>query len=181
MTADRASALAGAYAKLDRADEHFKLLESELHAFVQGTEDAASGKLQQFDGQTYYVMEASRVNPVPLRVGLILGDAIQNLRSALDHTVWQLVLLHGGEPNVGNQFPIFTRPPEDGRSLARWNRSVRAIPGPDLAMIEHVQPHRREDPSLHPLSVLAELSNTDKHRLILASVLSIALAPDRCA
>ena len=174
---DRASSLIGAYAKLDRADEHFQSLEREIQGFIQANTDAARAKLQNIDGQMFYVMEAHEIQPVPVRVGLVLGDAIHNLRAALDHTIWQLVLLHGEQPDTGNQFPIFTYPPT--KSLDKWERNVRGITGPDLALIEYVQPHRRDDPSTHPLTVLSDLSNTDKHRLILATVLSIELDPDR--
>jgi hypothetical protein len=170
---DRTSSLAGAYAKLDRADEHFKALQAEIEAFVQTNEDAARAKLQDIDGQTFYVMEAHVVSDPPARVGLILGDAIQNLRAALDHTVWQLVGFHGGEPDSRNQFPIYTVPPNPDR----WGRMVKGIGAPDLTLIEWIQPHLRPDPATQPLAVLADLSNTDKHQVILATVLTIAMDP----
>jgi hypothetical protein len=175
----RRLAFAGAYGKLDRADEHFKALQAEIETFVQGQTDGARGELQDIDGQTFYVMEAHTVAQVPDRIGLILGDAIQNLRSALDHTVWQLVLLGGGKPDKRNQFPIFSKAPTTPREIDSWERSVRGISGSDLALIEGVQPHRRPDPSTQPLAVLSDLSNTDKHRVILTIVLTIVLAPDR--
>ena len=170
---DRASSLAGAYAKLDRADEHFKALEAELQTFVQGNVDAARGKLQNVDGETFYVMEAHEIRPVPLPVGVILGDAIHNLRSALDHTLCQLVALHGGEADTGNQFPIFTYVPTKKWALDKWAKNIRGVTGPDLALIEHVQPHTRDDPTTHPLAVLQDVSNADKHRLVLDFYLAI--------
>jgi hypothetical protein len=124
-------------------------------------------------------MEAHTVSTVPPRIGLILGDAIQNLRAALDHAIWQVVLACGGKPDNGNQFPIFTYVPKAPRDIAKWERNVKGITGPDLALIEGVQPHKRPDPSTRPLAVLADLSNTDKHRLILAIVLTVVLAPEQ--
>lgn len=138
---DRASSLAGAYAKLDRADEHFQSLEREIQAWVQNNEDAARGQLQLIDGQTFYVMEARTISTVPVHVGLVLGDAVHNLRAALDHAIWQVVTFHKGKPDRGNQFPIFTREPTTEQALAKWNRNVRGIGNPDLALIKGVQPY----------------------------------------
>lgn len=51
--------------------------------------------------------------PPPLYLGLILGEMVHNLRSALDQLAWQLALSHVGEatlsdPRIGNLivFPI---------------------------------------------------------------------------
>jgi hypothetical protein len=154
---DRASTLAGAYAKLDRADEHLEALDAELKTFVKGNMDIARAKFENVDGQLFYVMVVREVRAVPLRIGILLGDAVHNLRAALDHTVWQLVLLRGGKPNSGNQFPIYTYVP----SADKWNQRVQGITGSDLALIEHVQPHRRDEPATHPLAVLADVSNTE--------------------
>ena len=38
---------------------------------------------------------------------VILGDAVHNLRSALDHLIWQLVLLDTGKDGSNeHQFPV---------------------------------------------------------------------------
>jgi hypothetical protein len=46
----------------------------------------------------------------PFRLGLIFGDFLYNLRSALDNLITQLVLLAGNTPGKHNQFPILDRP-----------------------------------------------------------------------
>jgi hypothetical protein len=46
---------------------------------------------------------------------VILGEIIHDLRSSLDHVVWQLVIANGSLPGYWNQFPIFSE-----GSLAGW-------------------------------------------------------------
>jgi hypothetical protein len=47
--------------------------------------------------------------PCPGTWSIIIGEMVHNLRSALDHLVWQLVILETSEQPVGDrtQFPIF--------------------------------------------------------------------------
>jgi len=42
----------------------------------------------------------------PEDLALIAGDAIHNLRSALDHIAWELVAAGSSEPNHRTQFPV---------------------------------------------------------------------------
>jgi hypothetical protein len=117
--------------------------------------------------------------PPPTRWSLIVGDCVHNLRSALDHLVYQLVIASGVTPKERNnlQFPICFKPSQwetnGGSKLLgmkpEWQRAV-----------ENLQPHkRRNEPTIagqHPLEVIATLDNTDKHReLHLAAVASAML------
>jgi hypothetical protein len=77
----------------------------------------------------------------PLRLGVILGDMVHNLRSALDHLVWQAVLRNGGRPNRSHQFPIC----DDEKD---WNDACNVVMKPAA------------------LSRLREISNEDKHRVV---------------
>jgi len=116
--------------------------------------------------------------------GLQLGDAIQNMRAALDHAVWQLVILSGDDPRKHRtQFPICSTGTDywcktkDGRS-SRRDRELVGVAEVYRAIIDDAQPYRaRHPPKDHALSGLAYLSNTDKHRVIHAGFLTIG-APD---
>jgi len=96
----------------------------------------------------------------PPRIGVLCGDVVHNVRSALDHLVNALVVANGGAPKEGaggTQFPIRVG---GGISLAHE-------PGPGasasaLRILEDVQPHDVAD----PLAVLNRLSNVDKHRTL---------------
>ena len=100
-----------------------------------------------------------------LRWGVIFGDAIHNFRSALDHLVWQLVLLNGETPTTANQFPIC-----DTEADYRNKRKsqLRGVSGPHTAHIDQMQPCRTRIPpgQVSAFAALRDLSNHDKHRLI---------------
>jgi hypothetical protein len=119
--------------------------------------------------------------PAPvLQWGVMVGDVVNNLRAALDYLVWELSVLHTGGPpsptasskqrgvwrRIG--FPTVLREPD-------WNAICTeklAVVDPRLyAEFEELQPfcaakHRGEDPDRHPLTMLNELWNRDKHRAV---------------
>jgi hypothetical protein len=166
--------------KLGRADEHLDILDEELRVFFKSY---AYPKLLEhtLDGPWHVVLVNPPVNELPPtpRLSLICGDAIQNIRAALDHLVWQLVLLEGNRPGGWTKFPITTH-------INDFNSSVRApkdpkkrpsplqgitVGGEAWTLIEKAQPYNGgemlKDPARHELVVLAFLSNTDKHRTLL--------------
>ena len=105
------ASLDGPRAKYRRAFEHMQTLHSEVAEFEDNHPDP---KVEHFDPETgRYTLavefgdetDAERRDRAR-RWGIVLGDVIHNLRSALDHVVWQLVLLNGATPGPGNQWPI---------------------------------------------------------------------------
>jgi len=111
--------------------------------------------------------------PPPLYLGLILGEVVHDLRSALDQLAWQLAVQHT-DPSVlvsrsvttAIQFPI-TRSEEDFRN----HRGIKYISPEAVALIENRQPyHNIGGPLVNPLAVVQELSNTDKHQVLRPSL-----------
>src|SRR5690348_13381383 len=105
MTSDERIALI--QPKIERAKHHIVDLQRQIRAFLDS-------KPYQFaiqrDPQTskliYY---AAHVEPVPLLFSSITGDAIQNLRSALDYLAYQLYLVGANvvaEPKWQGRFLI---------------------------------------------------------------------------
>jgi hypothetical protein len=180
------------WAKLDRAKEHRDVLGRETDVAF-GIEANRVGLRVEYDTESgYHVFRATTFPPEDLlvRFGLIMGDALQNLRSALDHLVWQLSLFrrNGREPRNPRtvQFPIVKDPipnvrPEDfmgGKKEALWD----VLPE-HRAIIEDHQPYKRwyNFPIPHPFLRLQRLSNDDKHRLVnpvLFRSASIFINPD---
>jgi hypothetical protein len=102
--------------------------------------------------------------PSPPHLGVIVGDFLHNLRCVLDHLVWQLVELNGGQPGEHNQFPIFDTPEAYRKKAGRFLSGVAPI---HKAIIERFQPyHLDSEPAYHNLAVLRNLSNIDKHRFV---------------
>jgi hypothetical protein len=107
---------------------------------------------------------------------LLAGEALYQLRSALDHLIHQLVILNGQAAKLTtsrrHQFPIFDSAQGYGAKAARMIDGVSK----DVAdIIERAQPYKRTTraPRRDPLWILQDLNNTDKHRLIPVSVLGI--------
>jgi hypothetical protein len=122
---------------------------------------------------------ANLPDPPPL-IGLLIGDCVHNLRSALDHIVYALVSSNpdrpSGTPSTQTMFPI--RDTHAGyRHQIEKLRRLDGLPDAAAALVDRMQPyHTREsggDHTLHPLWILDKLDNIDKHRrLMLASVVA---------
>jgi hypothetical protein len=116
---------------------------------------------------TYRMTSVGEFSPY---LSVVVGDVIHNLRSALDHLAWQLVLLDGGQPTDSTQFPIYA-----SATNAKGNpRNVTIQPGiHDQHIIDaliKVQPFTEakygHDPASDPLWIIHRLNIIDKHRLL---------------
>src|SRR4051794_5967241 len=94
-----------AWAKIDRAKTHFNALYEEFQRFVHGHPYEIRQEFDPEFGETAPV----RINVVyyptrsiPTDWSVILGEFFYNLRSALDHVVYDL------GPVTFSEFPIFT-------------------------------------------------------------------------
>lgn len=157
--------LAGTVEKFNRSKEQFDELLREMDAFFNA-EPKPYGTAGELDMNAREWIERFQVHETPpLRLGVILGDCVHNLRSALDHLVWQLTLLDGGTPDDETQFPIASKSEAQFDRMAE--RRVPHLTDAHRATIKRAQPyHGGNEADSHPLAVLATLSNTDKHKLV---------------
>jgi hypothetical protein len=167
--------------KLARADEHLGVLDEELGVFFKSYTNRQLLE-HTLDGPWHVVLVNPPIKelPPPQRLSLICGDAIQNTRAALDHLIWQLVLLEGNQPDRWNSFPIYTERKKFDANVIHSRRRTSPLHGIDpngrpWAFIEEAQPYRGgemdKNPAHHELVVLAFLSNTDKHRTLMGQVI----------
>jgi hypothetical protein len=175
------TALEGPRAKVQRGREHLQSLYGELEeALLQplSFDRRWAGRAQGPDGRVYPVLEVfiSEVAEIPLRCGVILGDALHNFRSALDHLAWQLVLANGATPTNQTQFPITTSPAR----FAEQRRRVQGMAPEVVQEIETLQPYEpREGPEFTALGHLRDLSNRDKHQLVNLVLMGLGqMSPD---
>lgn len=101
MTSRRAS-IDGCLAKLDRADEHLEALSAETLAFLRSRPIELRGEMDKDIGR-YSVRIRLKERP-PVRLGLIVGDAVHNLRAALDHLATNLAILGGAKTRSKTSF-----------------------------------------------------------------------------
>jgi hypothetical protein len=167
--------LSSSCGKLVRALFHLNALGDEFESMGR----VASAQLTVPQEEIYPDPRGSRhVFPIgqlvypSIMVGPIVGDYIQNLRSALDHLAWGMV--QNGSPRGYNpkvvQFPIYSigRTTKTGQSKPRTFNSEykRHLPGVSRymrALARRHQPYRRGN---WHLGVLANFSNRDKHQVI---------------
>ena len=163
--------------KLRRAQHHLQCLETEVQGWLDGDHHTVVTKRDR-KRRGYWVVLAS-AEPVPYEpFGLLIGDALQNLRSGLDHVAYRLAerFTIPLPPDVAeeSEFPIFGDMDRKGNSGVGQTLFQRAglpkIRGADpraQTIIESLQPyHRGNDFRTHPLWKLHELSRIDKHRLL---------------
>jgi hypothetical protein len=94
-----ADPMKGCWAKLDRARSHIDALRREITE-VSGDDLDSVPLRREFEPEHGAVVyRIDRVPEVRDSWGLIIGDALHNFRSALDHLWWQLATLNlGREP-----------------------------------------------------------------------------------
>jgi hypothetical protein len=155
-------------AKLARSQEHIQTIKDEV---VPWTERHPYSILPECNADSTRYSLILRVNEPPpfQRWSLIIADAFNNLRAALDHLVFA-VAMHEAAPNPPAyegklQFPIADdRKRFDGMLNGNY---LGTISDPIRTAIEAAQPYNRPHPALPPLlSILRDLTNRDKHRLL---------------
>lgn len=160
--------LDGCWAKIDRANQHIKNLESEIAAFFDGHPYRVVGQFN--NNMTEYIFTSFGPPPAPLNFAVVTGEVIHQLRSSLDHLIWALAVKHvGTPPNPRIQFPIY----KDATKYV----AVQGVSTSAEAIIETVQPYRKPEPAKDPLIILQDFNNSDKHRLLVV-VSSVMAVPD---
>jgi hypothetical protein len=164
--------------KLERAREHVKSFDAELAAFVQRERHGVNFTFEPDPEPTYHIGRVTTVPAIPIEFGLLIGDAIHNYRSALDHLMWALCWkCLGTEPWQRTQFPIATTE----AAWQSWSKAWSQLSPELVAQVDWFQPYYRPNPDNMILSWLARLDNEDKHRTIrptLFATKDIALFPE---
>ena len=178
--------LTGVRAKLWRAKEHHRTLITEWNLWCKQQANLRVCYIRR-DGPWYVVM----VQPLPqpdIRFSIIAGDIIHNLRCALDHLVWQLVLRDGHEPSRHNKFPIY----ESGDSFLNTVKFQKrnpefgalygiAVDGDAWTIIEKAQPYLCVPVQTSLAAAIGHLSNMDKHRTLYSQITFIGFEAVRQA
>jgi hypothetical protein len=153
--------------KVERAKKHVSDIDHEIRAFGDTRPYVIGAKPHRILALRHTTLFVESVDPVPLQISLIVGDAIHNLRSALDHLVWQLVLANRKHPTTKNSF-IIEDPAKESDSRT-FDRKVEGIDTRAKELIRAMQPRNSGD---HTLWHINELDNADKHRVILTAQLA---------
>lgn len=165
--------LAPCWAKASHAERHLKALHEQVSKYLAGKPFEVEGRV---DAETAaYVATLSIREPPPLLWSLMAGDVVANLRAALDHAVCRLVEMEGGEVTNSHAFPILDAPPRPNQRKRQWDDTIRGVGEDAERIIEMAQPFSGSpDEVRHTvMHSLRELSNEDKHRVLLARYTTI--------
>jgi hypothetical protein len=162
--------------KFERAKEHLHALELDAATWIESEPYRIIDEPDP-DPPPYPVsnigvscrrFRVTRVDPVPKRFSLLIGDCVFNLRAALDHLA--LSLAKAFTPNITDrqiatsEFPIFH---DEQMFKSVEERRIGCVAPPARKVIKLLQPYQRGD-GYHsdPLWQLHELNRIDKHRTL---------------
>jgi hypothetical protein len=150
----------GSKLKIKRAKKHIRDLDHRIAAFV----DDFDGPFADTDRQTgHLLLNFPPDVGLPLELSVIIGDAIHNLRTALD-LAWVDICEHlGVEVTSKTSFPIR----ETRKELVDALNGAPKIKGNAMLyerIVDDIKPYARGNDALWPLH---RLDIVDKHKLIL--------------
>jgi len=172
MTADERLTLVRV--KIERAKKHLHDMEAEVRLFLEGKPYVIGTRGDPETGRRIYYLVS--VREPALGLAAMVGDVLQNLRSALDHLAYQLVLVgtRGVTPSRRVYFPIA----DDGTKYKTEKPGrVKGMRQDAIDAIDALKPYKGGN---DPLWRLHRLSIVDKHRLLIAvgsAFRSINVAP----
>jgi hypothetical protein len=185
------AALDGAHAKLSRAQEHLQEFEHEAAKVNEAVPRTLCLPTTYDPEGQRFIAYLTEEPAIPPRLSTIAGDVLHNLRSALDHLAYQLVILATGEPWEKSQWPIvisFEAIETDSRfrklrdlllaagredlwAHVEFHQAVWYVDDMDGAARDGVLIHRQRR---LPLLALHSLSILDKHKLLVEPFFIVA-------
>jgi hypothetical protein len=170
--------LDGVRAKIERGERHTATLHRELDRLFERKKPPTVALGKKFnEEESYLSVTVARVDEIPVRFGVIAGDALHNFRSALDQLIYELAFVDGGGVESKRlektAFPA-SLTVENFRSDYVQKTMLAGLTVRHRALVRPFQPYRsREADKTHdPLAMLDALSNDDKHRLTQPSLIS---------
>jgi hypothetical protein len=146
---------AGSRLKVKRAERHVDEIKTLLADFLKT--DFCKVHIEADPKTGDNLLKLDSIAKVPPEIALAVGDAIHNLRTAMDHVAFDIL----GTDADWISFPMGKK--RDDVITTRQHRAIKEA-FPDLAdfIADTIQPHRGGDFALWEIGAL---DNLDKHRL----------------
>lgn len=146
--------------KIKRADHHIEKLNNVVRDYIQ-SDFYSLGIEKNPDGGN--VFRFKQIKALPEEIPLLIGDAIHNLRSALDLLACEIVTTAGGAPSRWTHFPIRDSRKEVEDAIKGGEIKIA---GSDIIalILDSIQPYKGGNDFL---SALHNLDIIDKHRLLI--------------
>lgn len=157
--------LRGAREQVYGAREHLELLKPEIHAFATIVSNDVSltykkgivtinGKQREAPiGTATFPMNL----PTPPRAARLIGDVVQNLRTALEYLIFELARVDSGGVVDNTQFVIAD---SEKNFISEKTRRLRGLSADHVADIERLQPYN----GCQWTQFLRDISNPAKHQ-----------------
>ena len=163
----------GIGAKIRRGADQASSLEADMGRFCTDIRQSIVHEVHEDTEEQAWVFRGETPN-VPIDWSVRLGEILYNLRSALDHLVWQLVRANGQCPGRHNAFPIVKDDKVWGEQ-AKGQWALSGVSESAVDMIRRLQPYTG-GPGL-PFNVgafwqLHSVCNIDKHRHLVFAIVS---------
>jgi hypothetical protein len=153
--------------KVERAEKHLRDLIAIRNAFI-GQAEPDMVKVDTDPETGNEITKIVQIFDPPPDIALIAGDAIHNLRSALDHLAYQLVIVNGAEPLPQTCFPIF----ETAEKYKAMDvRKVKGMSQRAIDTIGNTKPYLGGADELYWLHAL---DIADKHHALVVTVVAVA-------
>jgi hypothetical protein len=158
--------------KLERTEEHLRALAKAIETFI-ATDPYAVTVKKEADGAEHVYCFSKFTDP-PDSIGILAGDAVHNLRSALDHIVFAsaqqgaraagTTMSRSQERSI--QFPITSSTEQFEDQIGRHR--LRYVEPEIKTFIERLQPYWLSpgQPDRSWIAIINELDVIDKHRTI---------------
>lgn len=152
-------------AKLQRSHEHAQSIKNEILTW-KDSKPYTITREKNAECTRYSLIAHIGIYPPVERWALMFGDAIHNLRCALDHLVYAIAIQQSKQnPPPAEEDLMFPICEKDTSFPGARSRRLSTLSLEVQAAIEGCQPYKRRHKDLPPLlSVLDELENADKHR-----------------
>lgn len=152
--------------KIERATRHISELDIEIKSFRSRLPQPYIPEARR-DPQTRTVVyyASADVPETPLTISLIAGDAIQNIRSALDHLAYQLFTI-GSPGSIAGRHVYFPVSESAEKYRCEAPRKVKGMRPDAIKAINALKPYKGGNDLLWNLH---RLSNIDKHRMLVTT------------
>jgi hypothetical protein len=158
--------------KVERAYRHIHELNHVLDEFLQT--DFYTAGMEENPDTGRYTFRVSMASQLPAEIPLSMGDAVHNMRSALDHLAAGIVRRAG----LSGKHTYFPFDEERQGLITRLNKGPikQACPGIKDIIVDKVKSYRGGNT---PLWELNKLDNIDKHNLLIPAIYNTHVSIDR--
>jgi hypothetical protein len=162
--------LVGAWAKIDRAKKHIADLEQVIASFSNPRPYEVLPEYNPNTRQTEY--KVVKIERIPESIPLIAGDAIHNLRSALDLLAYEMHRAGAYWKSVAEDRVAFRAWGDVNKYQSGMVGIIESTSPKVYDEIVRIEPYKGGNG--HALWQVSELDNIDKHRLLLTAGMAFA-------